>query len=452
MADPQVPSGTAHRLGPAAVACALLLVGCGIDDGQARICRSLIAAFEDDPAALSWRPAEPHPTAPHGVRLPYAAPGPAGGEHWIACSFRGGAFSEGRLALEGVATDRTGALNPAQMRFMEIALAPPRAPLALPGPSADQAARPAAAGRSALYLAQQLLNATGLCCVYGLLAMGYSLVYGVLRRVDLAFGGLLMTGAYAAVILVVLLGMAGLGGQPLLLAPVLALVMGLVGLQGWAVERLVHRPLVGTRGQAPLVASLGLAIALSEGVRLLQGTRDRWLAQPFSGTLVLVDAPGFPLTVTLGQIAVLALTAALAGGVLSLLRRTGLGRALRACADDMGAAALVGVDTRRAVAAAFALGGALAAAAGLVVALHYGGVNFFMGWAIGFKALAAAVVGGIGSVPGALLGGVLIGLLETLWTGYFDTGQKDIAIFVLLTAFLILRPDGLLGQARDRGD
>ena len=161
---------------------------------------------------------------------------------------------------------------------------------------------------------------------------------------------------------------------------------------------------------------------------------------------------GFALTATSGQAMIVLLTLLLSGGLLLLLARTSLGRALRACADDAGMAALLGLDVDRTIGFSFVIGGAYAAAAGFVVALHYGGVNFFMGWPIGFKALTAAVVGGIGSVPGAMLGGLLIGLLETGWTAFFDIAYKDVAVFGLLAAFLILRPHGMLGEARDRGD
>jgi branched-chain amino acid transport system permease protein len=214
----------------------------------------------------------------------------------------------------------------------------------------------------------------------------------------------------------------------------------------------VFRPLRATPTQVPLIAAIGLSIFLQELVRLLQGARDRWLPPVFGEPFRLAEGGAFTVHVSAGQIVILVFTAAAAGGLLALLRRSRFGRAHRACADDMRMAALLGVDVDRTIGRTFALGAACAGAAGLIVATYYGGVNFFMGYLIGFKALAAAVVGGVGSVPGAFLGGVLIAVLETGWAALFSLGYKDIAVFGALILFLILRPTGILGVDRTRGD
>ncbi|HSK40678.1 MAG TPA: branched-chain amino acid ABC transporter permease [Arenibaculum sp.] len=431
----------------------LVLAGCGADDAQVRRCRALLPAFEAAPGTIEVVRAAPDPSEPGTVRIDYRSAGPDGvaGERWIACRFAGSGTDAGRLDLTGVATDRTGALGAIGMLFLERTVEMPRRsrrPAALP----ERITPEPSLRLHLLYLLQQAINATALGCVYGLLAIGYSLVYAVIGRINLAFGGLLTAGAYISVIAVALSGMAGLGTVAAVLLGVLVLAMGAVALQGGMIETWVFRRVRTVSGQAPLVVSLGVAIAVSEAVRLLQGARDRWLAPPFPGSVVVAEMPGFAVTVTIGQILIVILSLALFAGLMLLLARSALGRALRACADDASMAALLGLDVGRTIAASFALGGAFAAAAGFVMALHYGGVNFFMGWQVGFKALTAAVVGGIGSIPGAMLGGALIGLIETSWAAYFDLAYKEIAVFGLLAAFLLFRPHGLLGQPRGRGD
>ena len=238
---------------------------------------------------------------------------------------------------------------------------------------------------------------------------------------------------------------------PLALLAVLGVAMLVGAVHGWTTERLVFRPLRGTPSQAPLIATIGLAFGLQEYVRLVQTSRDRWLQPMFTDRIALAEGDGFTAGIGIGQILVLALTATLFVGLTLLLSRTGLGRAQRACSDDAAMAALVGVDVDRTIGWTFLIGGAMAAAAGFVIATHLGGVNFYMGHLIGFKALAAAIVGGIGSVGGALLGGLLIGLLEAFWSGYLTIAYKDIAVFAVLTLVLIFRPDGLLGRSAGRG-
>lgn len=427
----------------------LLLAGCGLDSGQVRQCRMLLPAFESDPLRIRDVAAAGMPGEPGAIRLDYSVPGE--GAHWIACRFAGSGMSQRRFDIAAVVTDRTGELTPIQLVMLRIALSLPPLPEDFAARAGGNVVPDATPLLRTLYLAQQGVNAAVLCCVYGLLAIGYTMVYAVIRRINLAFGALHMAGAYITVICMVLAAMVGLD-RSFVLPAVLLFGMAMVAVQGWAVDRLVFLPARTARGQAPLIASFGLAIFLSEAVRLLQGARDRWITPPFGKPLVLAEVPGFAVTATVGQVLVVLLTLLLSGGLLLVLARTSLGRALRACADDAGMAALLGLDVDRTIGLSFAIGGAYAAAAGFVVALHYGGVNFFMGWQIGFKALTAAVVGGIGSIPGAMLGGVMIGLLETGWTACFDIAYKDVAVFGMLAAFLILRPRGMLGEAQGRGD
>ncbi|ALG72059.1 branched-chain amino acid ABC transporter permease [Azospirillum thiophilum] len=303
-----------------------------------------------------------------------------------------------------------------------------------------------------LFLAQQVINAATVACVYGLLALGYTLVYAILGQINLAMGELTMLGAMLTAIAAAGLGMAGWATWPPALLGALVLVMGFTAVQGWTMDRLVFRRLRGVRSHTPLIVAVGLSIAYQEGVRLLHGARDWWPAPVLTGRHDLLSDGAFTVTALTAQLAILGLTGGLYALLWGIMQRTAFGRAHRACTDDVAAAELVGVDVNRTVAVTFAIGGGLAAAAGSVIALYYGGVNFFTGYLIGFKALAAAVVGGIGSVPGAMLGGALLGLVETFWSAYFAIAYKDIVAFGLLTLFLIYRPQGLLGQARGRGD
>jgi branched-chain amino acid transport system permease protein len=225
-------------------------------------------------------------------------------------------------------------------------------------------------------------------------------------------------------------------------------VAGLGALQGRELERRVFRPLAARPGQAPLIAALGVAIAAEEGVRLLQGARDRWLPPLFEGRVRLAgDADGAVFLHT-GQVLIAAIAGLSFAAILLLIRRSRFGLGFRAVCDHPGMAALVGVDVDGIRARAFMLGGGCAAVAGLIELLYYGGANAFMGWLIGFKALTAAVAGGLGSVEGAMLGGLLVGLFETLWSAYLPLAERDIAIFGLLALTLLFRPQGLLGRVK----
>ncbi|MBU2090279.1 MAG: branched-chain amino acid ABC transporter permease, partial [Alphaproteobacteria bacterium] len=365
-----------------------LLAGCGVDARHSIQCEKLLGTLEPAHVQiedLAWTtPDDP----PNSIRGEYRLPGDAA-RHWIRCQFRGARFQEGRFDLIGVATDRQGTLSPMQMQFLYLALRldPPDRAISAPTRRAalDQIDRQ--------YFLQQIVNMAALACVYALLAVGFTLVFGIIGRINFAFGEMAMLGAYVTVLLTALLGLAGTAGQALVLPVVLLLAMLITGLYGWYTEKLVFRPLRARQGSvsgithAPLIATIGLSIFLQEAVRLIQGTRDRWLQPVFPERYLLADSGGFAVYVTLRQIVVVALTAGLLGGLILLMRRSRFGRSYRACSDDPKMAALLGVDTDRIIALTFAIGAAYAAAAGLILALYYGGVNFHMGFLIGFKAL-----------------------------------------------------------------
>jgi branched-chain amino acid transport system permease protein len=220
---------------------------------------------------------------------------------------------------------------------------------------------------------------------------------------------------------------------------------------GWSVVigRTVVEPLHARHrlGQPILIATAAVALSISEFVRVTQGSRERWSPPVFNQPIALAGAEEFVVTVTPMQIAVALAGLVAAGCVLWLLAYTRFGRSWRAFADDPATAALFGVDGRRLLAATFLLAGLLAGLAGWIVAAYYGNVSFSMGAMLGLKALVAAVVGGIGSVPGAFLGGVCVALIEAMWSAYFDIAARDIVVFSLLAVVFILRPGGLFGFA-----
>jgi branched-chain amino acid transport system permease protein len=429
-----------------------VLAGCGADPAEVATCRRVIAAFEPDAAATEVLREASGGDGSNSVVLDYRTPD--GVERWVNCRFSERRVENAPLELLRVATSREGLLPEMRLfwlkRWLALEVGHVRP---VPAPDADVAVDRVvdSAHARVLYVLQQALNGTVLGCIYALLAVGFSLVYGIIGRINFAFGELLMLGAYQTVIAAVpLVVMSGAGAWAL---PVVLLVAaGMTAGQGWAVERLVFRPLRGTPTHVPLIAAIGASVFLQELVRLLQGARDRWLAPVLTDRFTLAGAGVFPVTVSAAQVLIVTLTVSVSGGLWWLLSRTDFGRSHRACSDDMRMAALLGVDTDRTVGATFALGAACAGTAGFIVALHYGGVNAYMGALLGFKALTAAIVGGIGSVPGAFLGGLLIAALETGWATWLPLEGKDVAVFTALIVVLVIRPTGLLGVERTRGD
>lgn len=296
-----------------------------------------------------------------------------------------------------------------------------------------------------LYLAQQLIHALPLGCIYALLAIAHTLVYNLTRRMNLAFGDMATVGAYAA-----LFGLTSMTSAPLVLrlaaAGLCAASMGMV--LGWSVERFVFRRVQGTSSQAPLVATIGLVIGVQEYLRLIRGAGNDWLRPILNQPYPLVRHDGFMVSVTLVQGVLIAVTIILASG-LWLLRYHRFGRHHQSCSEDAKMAALCGVDIGHIIKLSFILGTIYACMAGFMLAVYYGVVNFYMGFVYGLKALTAAIVGGIGSVSGALMGGILIAMLETLWSAYLPMAYRDMAVFGLLITVLVLRPVGLLGQERN---
>ena len=296
------------------------------------------------------------------------------------------------------------------------------------------------------YFLQQLVNGVTLGAIYGLIAIGYTMVYGIIGMINFAHGDIYMIGAFISLIGFLLMGVLGVSYVPLALAIVLLLAMAFTAAYGWAVERTAYRPLRGSTRLAPLISAIGMSIVLENYVQLAQGARVKPLQPIVQGAMTLASTENFHVTISTLQIVIFFLTLVLMSAFTYIIRHTRLGRAQRATEQDMTMASLLGVNVDRTISITFVIGAALAAVAGLMVTLYYGVIDFYIGFVAGIKAFTAAVLGGIGSLPGAMLGGLLIGLIEAFWSGYFSIAYKDVAVFGILILVLIFRPTGLLGR------
>jgi branched-chain amino acid transport system permease protein len=296
------------------------------------------------------------------------------------------------------------------------------------------------------YFIQQLINGLTLGSIYGLIAIGYTMVYGIIGMVNFAHGDVFMLAAFIALILFLaltqLLGISSLG---IALLIVLVLGMALTSLWGWVIERLAYRPLRGSFRLAPMISAIGMSIFLSNFVQLVQGPRNKSL-EPILSNVITIPIGQGSVTLAEKQLVIMLVTALLLGVLWYVVQRTSLGRAQRACEQDRKMASLLGVDVDRTISITFIMGAALASVAGLLWMTYYGVVSFSDGFVPGVKAFTAAVLGGIGSLPGAVLGGLLIGLIETFWSAYFTIDYKDVAAFSILAIVLIFMPSGLLGR------
>ncbi|MEI8395267.1 MAG: branched-chain amino acid ABC transporter permease LivH [Rhodospirillaceae bacterium] len=297
------------------------------------------------------------------------------------------------------------------------------------------------------YFLQQLINGVTLGAIYGLIAIGYTMVYGIIGMINFAHGEIYMIGAFISVISFLVLGAVGITWVPLAVAIVLVVTMLFTAVYGWTVERIAYRPLRGSVRLAPLISAIGMSIFLQNYVQLVQGARVKPLPPVITDVIVLMQrADGFKVSISYLQIMIIVLTVALMVGFTRLIHGTALGRAQRACEQDMKMAGLLGIDVDRTISLTFVTGAALAGVAGVMVTMYYGVIDFYIGFLAGIKAFTAAVLGGIGSLPGAMLGGLTIGLIEALWSAYFTVEYKDVAAFSVLVLVLIFRPTGLLGR------
>src|SRR4030088_3083364 len=294
---------------------------------------------------------------------------------------------------------------------------------------------------------QQLINGITLGSIYGLIAIGYTMVFGIIGMVNFAHGDVFMVSSFVALTtLLIVTSWLRVPSVALALFIVLLVAMTLTSLVNWTTRRPASRPRPGSFRLAPLISAIGMSIFLMNFEQVAQGPRNKAVPPMVEGELVLMEHGPYQVTLSYKQMIVWAVTAVLLLAFWYVVAKTPLGRAQRACEQDQKMAALLGVDVDRTISITFIIGAALAAVAGTMYLMFYGVVNFSDGFVPGVKAFTAAVLGGIGSLPGAVVGGLLIGLIETMWSAYFSTDYKDVAAFSILAITMIFLPQGILGR------
>jgi branched-chain amino acid transport system permease protein len=344
-----------------------------------------------------------------------------------------GRLSEERLAGLRSALERKGL-------YWKVSWIPNLGP-----PHGDLA--PQSVGVALLYSLQLVVNGLTYGSVIALVAIGYTLISGVVGVFNLAFGDIYMIGAFVAVAAVGVLVSLGVASFTLCVLLALPLIMAITAGYSVATDRIVFHPLRRSSPQMPLIASIGLSMVLQSYVFIVTGPSNLWLTTPVASGIVLAEADGFSLYVNREQTAVIAATLLLFAVAWFVMTRTAFGRAQRACTQDSRMAALLGVDVDRVIAYTFGFGGAFAASGGLIAATYYGGVHYVMGVMMGLKAITAAIVGGVGNVKGAVAGGFIVALIESFAAGYFFAAYRDVVVFALLILLLIFRPQGIFGEA-----
>ncbi len=297
----------------------------------------------------------------------------------------------------------------------------------------------------AAFFLQQLINGLTLGAVYGLIAIGYTMVYGIIGMINFAHGEVYMVSAYLCAIGLALLAYFGIHSFPLIIFGTLVFTIIVTGVYGWAIERIAYRPLRNSTRLAPLISAIGMSLILQNYVQLSQGPNQQGIPTLMHGVLRLTVGDGV-VQITWTKIFIL-LAAFVGMVVLSwIINHTQLGRVCRATQQDRRMAAILGINTERVISLVFMIGAAMAGLAGVLVTMNYGTFDFYIGFIIGIKAFTAAVLGGIGSLPGAMLGGLLLGVAEAQFAGLVNSDYKDVFSFALLVAILIFRPQGLLGR------
>ncbi len=424
----------------------LALAGCaiGLNADQARLCRIILPVLHPEGTKLLVLRQSSLP-GQAGVELAYRTS--LGGQpsrlHNVSCTF-GGSFGPdesptGQAGLTGLSVDgkawsdgRVALLRRFWLKTPEGASADPQ-PVAGTGVSAS-------ISPSLAYALQQMVNAIAPCSIYALLAAAYALVYGLVGRINLAFGELAAIGGYAA-LYGILVSIGSPAFVPIALACLLAL--SAAASYGMASAKLVFMPLARASGQQALVATIGLSLFLQEFLRLTQGASLNWAAPQLNIPMALVRAEDFTVTITpiILVMGLAALAAAL--GLLVLMAKSRFGRQWRAYADDPLAAALFGISAKTLFGQTFVLASGMAGLAGAQMTLLYGGVGYGASTSLGLKALIAAILGGITSVRGAMMGGLAVGVIEALWSAWFPIVYRDLVIELLLVAIVVFRPRSL---------
>lgn len=435
----------------------LTLASCGesFDTDQTRLCRQAIPALNPPAASIAIDRVQDG-ARPNTLSIGYSVSTPGGParRRSVDCLFAGEGQALTRGALIGIAADGRPMSDASFYLLRRFYLENREEPPPDPGASSTEALPELAPALA--YGLQQGLSALPSAAIYALLACAYALIYGLTGRIILSFGEFAALGAASAVVGAALLVSVAAATPATGLVAAFVVAILVCALHGFAMGRFVLRPLerrfrddtLGRQvpGQQVLIATIGLAIALSEYLRLMQGADLRWLPPVFNEPLAVARAGSFIVTVTPIGLAVAVAGFAVTLGLVLLIARSAYGRAWRAVSDDARTAALFGVDARAVHDKALILACAASGMAGVIVTAVYGGMGFAGGFSLGLKALVGSILGGIGSPAGAALGGLCIALFEVLWSSTMPIEQRDIAVYAILAVVLILRPGGFFGD------
>lgn len=417
-------------------------------DGAVKKCEELLPEFDSKPTDLKHEVQGGSVDKPVGVRLSWKrSDAPPGGDPngWIICFFLPRSETGGAWQIDQMQTLKYGKLSRYdvqqlyKMSWLNEHYLPQLSPAPTPPPE------PAVMW---LYLFQQTLNGLTLGCLYALLAVGFTIVYGITRIVNLAFGDFYMVGAFVTYLCYVVVAAGGGSFAWPVLAATLVIGVGVCATAGWVTERLAFRHMRQAATTVPMVASIGIALILRDVIQLSQGPRTRWMPPTPGTTWRIVEGYGFDVYLRKGHLMIGIATAVVALVFWWAGRHTTFGRGYRAASQDPRMASLVGVNVNRTIGISFLIAGAMTGIAGVFAAMQYQIIDFYMGYVIGFKALTAALLGGIGSIPGAFLGGFVIAMVEIYAGMAFGYEWRELAVFGVLAAVLIFRPGGLLATLR----
>ncbi|NWA05145.1 high-affinity branched-chain amino acid ABC transporter permease LivH [Pseudomonas gingeri] len=293
---------------------------------------------------------------------------------------------------------------------------------------------------------QQLVNGLTIGSTYALIAIGYTMVYGIIGMINFAHGEVYMIGSYVAFIVLAGLAMLGIHSLPLLMTAAFLATIVVTSAYGYSIERVAYRPLRGSNRLIPLISAIGMSIFLQNTVLLSQDSKDKSIPNLIPGSFSFGPGGAEEVMISYMQILVFVVTLVAMTGLTLFISRSRLGRACRACAEDIKMANLLGINTNNIIALTFVIGAALAAVAAVLLSMQYGVINPNAGFLVGLKAFTAAVLGGIGSIPGAMLGGLVLGVAEAFGADVFGDQYKDVVAFGLLVLVLLFRPTGILGR------
>jgi branched-chain amino acid transport system permease protein len=293
---------------------------------------------------------------------------------------------------------------------------------------------------------QQLVNGLTVGSTYALIAIGYTMVYGIIGMINFAHGEVYMIGSYVAFIVIAGLAMMGIHSLPILMVAAFAASIVVASAYGYSIERIAYRPLRGSNRLIPLISAIGMSIFLQNEVLLAQDSKDKAIPSLLPGNVIFGADAMSGVVISYMQILIFAVTLVAMLGLTLFISRSRLGRACRACAEDIKMANLLGINTNNIIALTFVIGASLAAIAAVLLGMQYGVINPSLGFLAGIKAFTAAVLGGIGSIPGAMLGGLVLGIAEAFGADIFGDQYKDVVAFSLLVLVLLFRPTGILGR------